>query len=157
MDSPESLIRFLYLYFSALSWSHPFCLPLPFLPHSSLLHGFPFWYLNPLSPPQTNFRLTPSYHSSISFLPVCLPACLALPPPSPSLLSLTVTGVGVKRISQTMRGSKALNDGIEFWQNKFVPLTLSEEWSLRLHIPHDKTAQWTNFTMTVILSKLSCY
>lgn len=42
-----------------------------------------------------------------------------------SLLPLTVSGVGGKRISQSMRGSEALNDAIEFWQNKFVLLPLS--------------------------------
>lgn len=73
--------------------------------------------LNPLSPPQTHFALISASYPSISFPSLSPSHPLSL---SPSLLPLTVGGVGGKRISQSMRGSEALNDAIEFWQNKFV-------------------------------------
>lgn len=130
MDNPEHFVPF-----SLVSSHAPFVLtPLPShgvcpdVHFPSLPYSFSLLHFPPVSLPLSSLTtsdlishfLTPSLPYSISFR-------LSLPPS----LSLSAISVGVKRISQTKRGSKALNDGIEIWQNKFGLLTPSEKLSLR--------------------------
>lgn len=104
----------------------------PILPHSrrwcTLL---PSPYLHPPSQLLTPF-LTPSHF--LVFLLSCPSLFLSLSTSLSISLSCSLSSavsVGVKRISRTKRRSKALNDGIEFWQNKFGLLTWREKLSLR--------------------------
>ena len=87
--------------------------------------------------PDVHFSYSPTLPSLMHSPPVSLPPSSLTTPEFISLslalsLSLSPHQCGSKKgLVEPREGSKALNDGIEFWQNKFGLLKPSEKLNLR--------------------------